>query len=78
MANSMEAVGQGVQQDAPDDLVGRQAHHLDGALMAIVLPGERDMIVVTGFYAAIGDGDAMGIAAEMTRTCAGPPNGFLA
>ena len=65
VANAMEAVGQGVEQEASDELVGRQAHDLDGAAVAIVLPGEGDMIVIAGSDAAVGDGDAMGVAAEI-------------
>ena len=32
VTNAMEAVGQGVEQEAPDELVGRQAHDLCGAV----------------------------------------------
>jgi hypothetical protein len=45
VANAMEAVGQGVEQEAPDELVGLQTHGLDGAAVAIVLPGKGDMTV---------------------------------
>ena len=37
VSNAMEAVGQGVEQEAPDELVGLQTHGLDGAAVAIVL-----------------------------------------
>ena len=65
VANAMEAVGQGVEQETPDELIGRQAHDFCGALMAIVFPGEGDMIVVAGSDAAVGDGDAMRVAPEI-------------
>ena len=38
VTNAMEAVWQGVEQEAPDELVGLQTHGLYGAVVAIVLP----------------------------------------
>jgi hypothetical protein len=64
VTNAMEAVGQGVEQEAPDELVGLQTHGLYGAVVAIVLPGEGDIFVVATLDAAVGDGDAMGVAAR--------------
>ena len=64
LTNAMEAVGQGVQQEAADELVGLQPHGLDGAAVAVVLPREGDMIVLAGLDAAVGDGDAMGVTAR--------------
>ncbi len=78
VSNAMEAVGQGVEQEAPDELVRLQTHGLYGTVVAIVLPGEPDMFVVAGLDAAVGDGDAMGVAAEIGENPAGPPKGFLA
>ena len=40
VADAMEAVGQGVQQEAADELVGVERHDLGLAVMAIVLPAE--------------------------------------
>jgi hypothetical protein len=54
-----------VEQEAPDELVGLQTHGLDGAAVAIVLPGEGDVMVVAGLDAAVGDGDALGVAPEI-------------
>ncbi len=45
MADAMEAVRQGVQQEAPDELVGFKRHHLGLAVLAIVLPGKADLAV---------------------------------
>jgi hypothetical protein len=68
VSNAMEAVGQGVEQEAPDELVRLQTHGLYGAVVAIILPGEPGMFVVAGLDAAVGDGDAMGVAAEMASS----------
>ncbi len=38
---------------------------LTGAAVAIVLPGKGDMIVIAVLDAAVGDGDAMGVAPEI-------------
>ncbi len=45
MADAMEAVRQGVQQKAADELVGVEGHDLRLAVVAIVLPAEADFIV---------------------------------
>ncbi len=65
MTDAVEPVRHGVLQEAPDELVGGQRHHLSFRLVAVVLPGEADLTVVEPGQAAIGDGDAMGIAAEV-------------
>src|ERR1700748_1030434 len=77
VANATEAVRQGVQQESSDELVGPQAHDLNGAVVAVVLPGERDMIVVAGFEAPIGDGDAMVVAAEIGEDLRGAAERLL-
>ena len=77
VTNAMEAVGQDVEQEAPDELVGLQIHGLYGAVLAIVLPGEGDMFVVAGLDAAVGDGDAMGVAAEIGENSRGSAKGLL-
>ena len=61
-SEAMEAVGQRVQQEAANELVGLQVHDFDGAVLTIILPCEGDGLVVEGLDAAIGNGDAMGIA----------------
>ena len=77
VSDAMEAVRQSVQQEAPDELVRLQAHGLDGAHIAIVLPGEPDMFVVTASDAAVGDGDAMGVSAKIGEDLRGSAEGFL-
>ena len=77
VTDAMEAVGQGVEQEAPDELVGLQTHGLDGAAVAIVLPGKGDMIVIAVLDAAVGDGDAMGVAAEIGENLRGSAERLL-
>src|SRR3954451_7004309 len=67
VADTMEAVGQGVKEEAPDELVGLEPHGLRGPTLAVVLPFEGDMVLVAGQETAVGDGDAMGVAAEIGK-----------
>jgi hypothetical protein len=61
----VEAVRQGMEKKAPDELRGVERHHFGGAGMAIILPGEADLAVFECEQPAVGDGDAMGVAAEI-------------
>ena len=45
MADAMEAVRQGVKQEAPDELEGVESHHLRFAVMAIIFPAEADAAI---------------------------------
>ena len=78
VADAMEAVGQRVQEEAADELVRVERHDLRLAAVAIISPAERDAIVVHADQPGIGDGDAMGVAAEIGEHLLGPPNGGLA
>ena len=71
MADAVEAVWQGMEQETSDELVGPQAQCLDCAAVAIVLPTEGDMIVVAGLDAAVGDGDAVGVSAQIGENLRG-------
>ena len=65
VADAMESVWKGVQQEASDELVGAQGHDLGLVVVAIVLPPEADLSLVQAHKTAVGDGDAMGIAAKV-------------
>ena len=53
VADAVETIGQRVKEEAADELVGLQLHDLGDTGLAIVLPGEGDMIVVEGDEAAL-------------------------
>ena len=78
VSDAVEAVGQGVQKEVADELVRLQPHELGGAALAIIFPGEGDAIVIESFYAAVGDGDAMGVAAEVSEDLLWAADGLLA
>ena len=60
VADAMEAIGQRVKKEAADELVGLELHDLCRAVLAVVLPGEGDVILVEGDEPAVGDCNAMG------------------
>ena len=69
MADAMEAPGQYVQQEWPDELMRMQPHRLPArrAVGAVVLPAERDAGVVGCNEAAIRDGGTMGVTGEIAQ-----------
>ena len=54
-----------MQQEAPQELVGGHGHQLVPLLVFIVLIGEGDLPVLEFFQPVVGDGDTMGIAAQV-------------
>src|SRR4051812_31894259 len=77
VADAMEAVRQGGQQKATDELIGIECHRLGLAVTSIVFPGETDFAVGEREQPAVGDGDTMGIAAEIGQHLFGPAEGRL-
>src|ERR1700712_6035409 len=65
MADAVEAVRHGMPQKPAHELAGGQGHQLGLAVMAVVLPGEADLAVGEPSQAAVGDGDTMGVTAEI-------------
>jgi hypothetical protein len=64
VTNAMKAVGQGVEEKAADELVRGEPHDAAAPAAAIVLVGERHLIVVDGDEPRIGDRRAMGVASR--------------
>src|SRR3979490_1381097 len=75
----MEALRQHVDQEAPDELVGRQRHRFvaGGPLGPIVLVLEGDAVLVGGQQPAIGDRDAVGVARQIAQHPPGPGERLL-
>ena len=67
VADAVEACRQDVAEEAADELVGGERHHLVsiGSFAAVVLPLEGDGFVVERDQAAVGDGDAVGVAGQI-------------
>jgi hypothetical protein len=43
--NALEAVGQDVEKETPDELIGGHAHRFDPISMTIILPVKADLLV---------------------------------
>ena len=76
----MEALGQHVKQEAPDELVWVQGHRLPTfrAFDAIVLPVERHAAVVGCDQPPVRDGDAVCVARQIPQHLLGPRERRLA
>ena len=69
-----------MDQETADELVGGERHQLValGAFDPVVLPFESDALLIAGDQAAIGDGDAVCIASEITQYFLGSAERLLA
>ena len=67
MANPLEAVGQDMQQEAPQKLVGRQRHQLLPVLVFVILVAEGDLPVFQLLKAVVGDGHTVCVPAEIIQ-----------
>ena len=65
--NALEAVGQHVEQEAPDEFIGRQGHCLDVSAGPIVFPLETNLTVLDVQQAVVRDGDAVSISAHIVE-----------
>src|SRR5215468_7909734 len=75
VTDAMEALRQDMQQEAADELVGIERHRPVplGTIEAVILPLEGDALVIERDQAAVGDGDAMGVAGEVAQDLRGSP-----
>jgi hypothetical protein len=77
MADAMKAVWQGMQQETPNELIGRQGHHLALVVMPVIAPTEADLLARHVDQPAIRDGDAVRIATEIGQDRRGTGKGAL-
>ncbi len=77
VADALEAVGQDMQQEASDELVRVEGHDLAATVVPVVLPAEGDGAVPDLGQAGVGDGDAVGVAAEVVEHLLWPAEGRL-
>src|SRR5271166_3529358 len=71
VANAAEALGQDMQEKAAHELVGVQRHRLGLVLAAMILPPKADAAIAAIEKTAVGDGDAMRVAAEIVEDLRG-------
>ncbi len=72
VADAMKPVGQRMDQEAADELIGIEGHDLRAAAVAIILPAECDMVVGYTDQAGVGDRNPMGVAPEIGQNLLGP------
>src|SRR5882724_3900114 len=77
VTNAAKAIGQHMQQEAADELTRVERHHLGFVAGAVVFPAETNPPVVTIDKPAVGDGNAMGVAAEIVEDLLRPAEGTL-
>src|ERR1700686_823437 len=65
VTDAVKPVRQHMDQEAADELVSRESHGLLTVVIAIILPSKADLAVVHGNQAIVGDGDTVGIAADI-------------
>jgi hypothetical protein len=67
VAHAVEAVRKHMKEKAPDKLVGMKTHDLltVATVSPIILPSKGNMVVIDIEDAAVGDGDTMGVPAEI-------------
>jgi hypothetical protein len=65
----MEALGQGVDEETADELTCCELHDFvaGSAVATIILVTEGDAVLVEGDQAAVGDGDAVGVARQISE-----------
>src|ERR1035441_10570467 len=67
VADALKAGRNGVLQEAADELVGGEGHHLGLVAVPVILPLEGNLVVFESQEAPVGDGHAVGIAAEIRQ-----------
>ena len=77
--NAVEPVGQDVDQETADELVGVERHELVASvsLGSVILPFERHALAVEGDEAAVGDRDPVRVAGQVGEHRAGSAKGPL-
>ncbi len=74
----MEARRQHVHQEAPEELHCVEAHRLDFALVAVVLPVEDDAVVLEALKPVVADRHPMGVARQVLQATLGAAEWRLA
>jgi len=77
IADALQAGRRHVLEEEADELVGGDGHDFGFACVAIVFPLEGNPAVFEGQQTAVGEGDAMGVAAEILQRVLGPAEGGL-
>ena len=77
LTDAVEASRQGVQQEAADEFLGVEGQRPLPSAVAVVAPAEGDLAAVNRDDAVVGDGDTVGVAAEVVEDLLGATEGPL-
>jgi len=77
MADAHEAFGQHMEEEAAQKLGGRQGHDALLTSVSIILIAEGNAFPIEGQQAVIGNGDAMGVAAQIAEHMSGSAERWL-
>ena len=77
VADTDEACGQDVEEEAPKELDGSEGECFFDSPVAVILPTEADATVFDLQQAVVGDGSAMGVASEIVEDLGGAAEGLL-
>ena len=75
LPNADEAFRKHVQQEATSKLIERQGHQLLLVVVSRVAPTKGDLLVGTRYESMVGDGHAMGVAAQILEHILGATEG---
>ena len=77
MAHTHESFGNDVEQETADELVGSEGHGFFLILVLAITIGEGDFAVINGQDAIVGEGDAVGVSAEVVEDVLGGAEGLF-
>ena len=75
VADTDEAVGEYVEQEPPDKLLGSQSDEPVGAGVLVVPGTEGNRLAIKGEEPLVGDGHPVGVMAQVAEDIAGPAEG---
>lgn len=77
VADTDEALGEQVKQEATEKLIARERHHFLPIVVGRVAPAKGNLAIGQSEQAMVGDGDAVSIAAEILQDILGSAEGWF-
>src|ERR1700688_5207892 len=77
VSNAVKSIRQHMDQEAANELLSGKGHRLLAIVIPVVLPLETNLAAVHGHQPVIGDGDTVGIAADIVENLSGSGKGPL-
>src|SRR6266699_3254539 len=77
ITNAVESTGENVEEESPDELLGRERHDFLLIVVAVVVPIERNLAFFDIGDPMIGNRDPVGVAADVVHHLLGSSEGRL-